>query len=106
MHTRLSVALRLAMLAAICATAFIAADPTAAQTNPGTRPVKVMTRNLYLGADITRVLRATTSTELAQVVTDVFTMVQSTDFPARAKLLAREIRDADPMLIGLQEVSL
>jgi endonuclease/exonuclease/phosphatase family metal-dependent hydrolase len=106
MHTRLSVALRLAMLAAICATAFIAADPTAAQINPGTRPVKVMTRNLYPGADITRVLGATTPAELAQVVTDVFTMVQSTDFPARAQVLAREIRDADPMLIGLQEVSL
>jgi endonuclease/exonuclease/phosphatase (EEP) superfamily protein YafD len=106
MRTRLSTAVRVAVLAVICATAFIAADPTAAQTNPGTRPVKIMTRNLYLGADITRVIQATTPAELAQVVTDVFAMVQATDFPARAKVLAREIRDTDPMLIGLQEAAL
>jgi endonuclease/exonuclease/phosphatase family metal-dependent hydrolase len=104
MHTGVRAAVRLAVLVALGATLLVAAAPSWAQPQP--RPVKVMTRNLYLGADITRVIRATTPSELAQVVTDVFTTVQATDFPARAKVLAREIRDADPALIGLQEASL
>jgi endonuclease/exonuclease/phosphatase family metal-dependent hydrolase len=75
-----------------------------ARGNP--RPVKVMTRNLYLGADLTPVLSATSIPDLALKAAQIFGEVQATDFPARAKLLAWEIQDADPHLIGLQEVAL
>lgn len=69
-------------------------------------PPRVMTRNLYLGADLTPLITAPTASEFLQRATETFQQVQATDFHARAKVLAREIKQADPSLIGLQEVSL
>jgi len=73
------------------------------------KPIKVMTRNLYLGADLTPVINSTSingENGLLGNAAAAFMRVQATDFPARARQLAREIEDADPELIGLQEVAL
>lgn len=70
------------------------------------RPVRVMTRNLYLGADLLPLAGATDPFELAVAGSAVWNQVQATNFPERARALAREIRDADPALIGLQEVAI
>jgi endonuclease/exonuclease/phosphatase family metal-dependent hydrolase len=70
------------------------------------RPAKVTTRNLYLGADLTRSITATTIPQLLAANAQIFSNVQTTNFPERAKALAREIANADPTLIGLQEVAL
>lgn len=78
--------------------------PPPAQIGP--RPVKVMTRNLYLGADLAPVFTAPSVPDLLVRAAQQYQMVQATDFSARAKVLAREIKDADPVLIGLQEASL
>ncbi len=89
-------------------TAVVSATPLSA-SNPvkgNVRPVKVMTRNLYIGADFSPVLSATSFEELAIKVAQIYGEVQETDFPARAKVLAKEIQEADPYLIGLQEVAL
>jgi endonuclease/exonuclease/phosphatase family metal-dependent hydrolase len=86
-----------ALFAAVLAPPAGAADP---------RPVKVMTRNLYLGADLTRSIQAQTIPELLAANAQIFTNVQTTNFPERAKVLAQEIKDADPTLVGLQEVAL
>ena len=83
-----------------------AAAPALSLAATRARPVKVMTRNLYLGADLTPLLTASSQLELARAATAIFEKVQATNFPARAKVLAREIQDADPSLIGLQEVAL
>jgi endonuclease/exonuclease/phosphatase family metal-dependent hydrolase len=106
MRVRLSIVVRVAVLAAICGLSAFAAVPTSAQNSPDARPIRLMTRNLYLGGDIAPVAAATSLPDLAARVAQLFTTVQATDFPARAKVLAREVRDADPTLIGLQEVSL
>jgi endonuclease/exonuclease/phosphatase family metal-dependent hydrolase len=68
--------------------------------------VKVMSRNLYLGADLTPAIEATTPTELAFEAQGIWNDVATTDFPHRAKLLAKEIDTAKPDLVGLQEVAL
>jgi endonuclease/exonuclease/phosphatase family metal-dependent hydrolase len=68
--------------------------------------LRVMTRNLYLGADINPVLGAPSLQAVPGLVADVWSKVQATDFPARAKVLAREISDFRPHLIGLQEATL
>jgi hypothetical protein len=64
-----------------------------------------MTRNLYIGGDLTLLAGATSLPDLFAKATQVFQQVQATNFPARAKLLAREIQDADPTLVGLQEAA-
>ena len=64
-----------------------------------------MTRNIYLGADLTRSITATSIPQLLAANAQIFANVQQTNFPERAKALAREIADADPTLVGLQEVA-
>lgn len=76
----------------------------AAGGNP--RPVKTMTMNMYLGADLAPALAARTLPELLAGAAAVYRMVQSTDFPARARALAREIAGAHPDVVGLQEAAL
>lgn len=69
-------------------------------------PVTVMTRNLYLGSDLSSVVLAN-SLETLQSNSDVFWQtVQKSDIPGRAKLLAAEIASASPDLLGLQEVEM
>jgi endonuclease/exonuclease/phosphatase family metal-dependent hydrolase len=76
------------------------------------KPLTVMTRNLYLGADITRPLAALAAPPDRQVEaliaanTTLRAIVDQTNFPLRAKQLAREIDQRRPDLIGLQEVAL
>jgi len=68
---------------------------------------KAMSRNLYLGADIFRVVEAAqTNPDLVPyVVAEVFQTMLATNFPARAEAIADEIARAKPDVVGLQEVS-
>ena len=70
------------------------------------RPVKVMTRNLYLGANLDPAIRATTVPALLAATAHIFSVAHQTNFPERAKALALEIADADPVLLGLQEAAI
>ncbi|MGH2668243.1 MAG: endonuclease/exonuclease/phosphatase family protein, partial [bacterium] len=68
--------------------------------------VTVMTRNLYVGANLDLVLTAPSPADIPIRVAEAFAAVQATTFPERAEALADEIAAADPHLVGLQEVSL
>ena len=68
-------------------------------------PVKVMTRNLFLGADLGPALNATTFNEFTAANAAILAEVDKTDFPRRAIGLSREIQQKKPDLIGLQEVA-
>jgi endonuclease/exonuclease/phosphatase family metal-dependent hydrolase len=98
---RLSLTAGVAVLSALCAVPATAAAKTKAKTPT----LRVMTRNLYLGGDIAEPIPAKTPAEFAQKNSGVLAEVAQTDFPARAKLLAKEIGDAKPDLVGLQEVT-
>jgi endonuclease/exonuclease/phosphatase family metal-dependent hydrolase len=65
-----------------------------------------MTRNLYLGADLTPGLDAKSLPQLNDAVGEIFNQVKENDFPVRAKGLAREILKTRPDLVGLQEAAL
>ena len=90
-------------LLAILAAAAVAADTAEAAAGDN---VKVMTRNLYLGADLTPLILAPTREEFRERATATWRQVRRTNFPARSRLLAREIDRTNPDLIGLQEVAL
>lgn len=74
-----------------------AADPAA---------LRVMTRNVYVGAPIETVAGATNPAEIPLRVAEAWAAVQATDFPERAEALADEIAREGPHLVGLQEISL
>jgi endonuclease/exonuclease/phosphatase family metal-dependent hydrolase len=96
-----------ALIAALAAIAAIA--PLADAHRPSekhTAGVTVMTRNLYLGTDLTPIALSPTLAVFEQRAAAGFAQVQATDFPARAELIAREVRRTNPDLIGLQEAAL
>jgi endonuclease/exonuclease/phosphatase family metal-dependent hydrolase len=72
----------------------------------GSSGLKVMTRNLYLGADLTPAFGASSVAQVVAATTSIWTMVQANDFTDRARALAAEIVAQQPDLVGLQEVSL
>jgi endonuclease/exonuclease/phosphatase family metal-dependent hydrolase len=77
--------------------------------------VTVMTRNLYLGADINRPIEAALAAQpegpeavllaLGHATHETRDIVDQTDFGTRSRLLAREIARKKPDLVGLQEVA-
>jgi len=102
-RTRSLVAVALAATIGIGAVA----SPAAAGTKPA-KPakVKVMSRNLYLGADLVPAIVAPTPAAARTAAGKIYKSVQDTNFIARAKLLAQEIENSNADLIGLQEVAL
>jgi endonuclease/exonuclease/phosphatase family metal-dependent hydrolase len=75
--------------------------------------ITVMTRNLYLGGDITRPVRAAQGLSgrealiaLGHANRELRDIVDRTDFRTRSRLVAQEIRAARPDVVGLQEVAL
>jgi len=68
--------------------------------------VNVMTRNLYLGADLNQALKAESLPEFVDANGQILREVTLNDFPTRAEGLADEILSQKPDLVGLQEVAL
>lgn len=69
--------------------------------------ITAMSRNLYLGADIFKVVEAAQENpdSIPDVVADVYQTMLFTNFWARAEAIADEIATHKPIVIGLQEVS-
>lgn len=102
-------AVRLLRWAALVLGLLFSAAPGFAQ-GPGQAKLKVMTRNLYIGADIFRVVEAATNPAadplaVPMAVAQVFQTIDYTNFTERADAIADEIEHLQPHLVGLQEVS-
>ncbi|MEI5937406.1 endonuclease/exonuclease/phosphatase family protein [Bacillus cereus group sp. Bce005] len=89
-----------------CRRLFPAFPPAVSPIPEPQGPLTIMTWNLYLGADFTPLVLATTQAELRQAVTEVFRQFLATDFPIRVETIARQIILKKPDIIGLQEAEL
>jgi len=72
---------------------------------PGLTKLSVMTRNVFVGADVDRVIAAGSPEEIPVLVAQTYAELFANDFNERAKALAREIAQKNPQLVGLQEIS-
>jgi len=82
---------------------FTSVSVSAAQEEP---KINAMTYNVYLGADIFKVVEAaqTNPASVPYVVAEVYQTMLYTNFSARAEAIADEIAANKPQVVGLQEV--
>jgi hypothetical protein len=114
MHVRLSIAALAVLLAACGDDGLLDVGDGAAErrSNDWLGPAKdqssitVMTRNVYVGTDVDRIIEAEDPRDIPILVAEAFQTLLATNFPERAEAFAQEILETDPHLIGLQEISL
>jgi endonuclease/exonuclease/phosphatase family metal-dependent hydrolase len=100
------IALPLLLAALACMALAAAAQAKPARHRPRGTPVTVMTRNLYLGADLSPAIQSTSQSAFFEANGGIIRQVEATNFPVRAKGLAKEILGKEPDLVGMQEVAL
>jgi Endonuclease/Exonuclease/phosphatase family len=96
----------LLLIAAALAALAIPAAADANGRSRGAPKVTVMTRNLFLGADLAPAIEATSIAQAIDGAGTIWNEFQRTRFPERAAPLAREIKRSKADLVGLQEVAL
>jgi endonuclease/exonuclease/phosphatase family metal-dependent hydrolase len=89
---------------AVIAASVLAVAPASAPAKP--QDLKVMLRNVYLGADLIPLAAAPNREEFERNAASRYQTVLRNDFATRAKALASEVRAAKPDLIGLQEAAI
>ncbi len=94
-----------ALLAGMTALVALVAAPNADAKKKRAVPVTVMTRNVFLGADLSPALNANSFQQFTKANGDILAEVDQTNFPLRAQALAAEIVTNKPDLVGLQEVA-
>ncbi len=83
-------------------------DPTPEVARSPLSRITVMTRNMYVGANVDAVIAALITPDPADdqaALLEAISTLQETAFPARAAAIAEEIAGTRPHVIGLQEVS-
>jgi endonuclease/exonuclease/phosphatase family metal-dependent hydrolase len=96
---------RLVLLSAALVALLAAAVPSAQAASKGPT-ITVMTRNLFLGADLIPLATTPPGPQFNQTATNMFNGVTAQDPNGRMKLVAGEIAKAKPDLVGFQELSL
>src|SRR5919112_1231620 len=94
-----------ATLACVAAALPLAAPAAAPAQSKAKRDVTVMTRNVYVGADLIPLATQPNREAFEQAATGVYQTLVNNDFRTRAKALAREIRKHKPDVVGLQEAA-
>lgn len=93
------------ILAAMCLLLFTTAASAGEKRGFRAGQANVMTQNIYVGADLFKILEAQTPEQVPGKVTEIFLDILATDFTDRAEAIADLIEEQRPHLIGLQEVS-
>jgi endonuclease/exonuclease/phosphatase family metal-dependent hydrolase len=89
---------------AVAAASLLAVLPASAPAQP--QDLKVLVRNVYLGADLIPLAAAQSREEFEQAAAARYQTVLRNDFATRAKTLAAEINANKPHLVALQEAAI
>lgn len=92
-----------------CFASFLALVVLLGAIGPAAADVVVMSRNLYVGADVGPPTQAVLTGDpnlIIPAVTQFYARVQASNLPERSMAFAAEIARTQPTLIGLQEASL
>jgi endonuclease/exonuclease/phosphatase family metal-dependent hydrolase len=84
------------------------AEPSPDASHAHHSDISVMTRNMYVGADVDAVIGALITpdpSDDASALLVAISTLEQTQFPGRATAIAGEIAQARPHVVGLQEVS-
>ena len=73
---------------------------------PDTQPLTVMTYNVYVGSSAVPLLNVENIIQAPTEVAKLYDNVMASNFPARAVAIAKSIKEYNPHVIGLQEISL
>ena len=73
---------------------------------PEATTLTVMTYNVYVGSSAEELLATMNQAEIPGKVAELYGNVMQSDFPARAAAIARIVKESQPHVIGLQEISL
>jgi endonuclease/exonuclease/phosphatase family metal-dependent hydrolase len=102
----MGLALAIGLVAALSLTLLPSAAVAKGHGNKGGHQLTVMSRNLYLGADLAPALQASGVEGAVNAAYQIEQQVHRTKFPSvRAALLAKEIQKAKPDVVGLQEAA-
>jgi hypothetical protein len=101
LHLRFVTAIFFAMLLATSAAAPV--WPQALSKGKGN--LRVMTYNVYEGADLTTAFSAQDQNHFVAAISAILADVRATNPPVRAEAIARQIGKAGPTLVSLQEVT-
>ena len=73
---------------------------------PEATTLTVMTYNIYVGTEVADIFTIADPALVSEEITKLYTNVVASDVPGRAAAIAESVKEAQPHLIGLQEVSL
>ena len=98
------------LLAVLTILSLLSFTPSDSMASPPKNRVTVMSRNLYIGADLFKIIDASNNPaqgelSIPMAVAKVFQTIQYTNFLERVKAIVDEIQRYRPHLIGLQEVA-
>ena len=101
LHLRFVTAIFFAILLAIST----AASLWPQELSAGKDSLRVMTYNVYEGADLTTAFTAQDQNHFVAAISAILANVRTTNPPVRAEAIARQIGKAGPTLVSLQEVT-
>ena len=82
----------------------VLASGASTRATPAEKSISVMTRNLYIGGDLSPLVTASSPVQFLSAMHTMLAQMTATNFPERAEALASEIVERKPHLVSLQEV--
>ena len=73
---------------------------------PEDTTLTVMTYNIYIGAEVAGIFSIADPTAVPAEVAKIYANIVASNFPGRAAAIARSVKETQPHVIGLQEVSM